>query len=120
MKRCVALMLLAIGLTGPWRVAHASQVLDVAAFMHDVDRYRGVVRIQGVVNGVSSERHLFTLIDLREYQECRSTECATLSLPVRWSGAMPRLRSTVRVRGRTRSADGKLYFAAESVSMERP
>lgn len=121
-RRAVALAvlaILAIGLTGFWRAGTTSpKLLDVTTFMRDVERHPEVLQVRGVVSSVSAERHLFTLIDVAEYQDCRSTECAPLSLPVRYTGTMPRLRSTVHVRGRTRLMDGKLVFAADSVSLE--
>lgn len=71
--------------------------------------------VEGVVSTASSADHLLALIDRKEFQECGTTDCAKLILPVRWSGAMPALQATVRVRGQIEQVGGKMIFVAQAI-----
>ncbi|UCG88339.1 MAG: hypothetical protein JSW71_07290 [Gemmatimonadota bacterium] len=109
--------------TGPTEPPNDCVVLDVDPFMENVDRFRGPVRVTGVVNTASAADHMLTLIDRREFEECGVTTCAKLYLPVRWSGAMPESGQTVRVEGQVNEDDGKLVLVArtlESLNPPRP
>jgi len=90
--------------------------IGVEQFMRGVDKYPGVVQVEGVVSNVASEDQLFTLIDVREFKACGVTDCAPLSLPVRWNGALPAVKDLVRVRGQVEEIQGKLVFAAASLT----
>lgn len=95
-----------------------AKVLEVSAFMRNVEQHRGSVQVRGVVSEVSAAQRIFTMIDVAEYLECQSTGCAPLYLPVRWTGSMPGTASTVRVRGRAQSVGDRLIFVADAVSVE--
>ena len=90
-----------------------AEELDVELFMRDVDRFRGVVRVIGVVNTASDADHMLTLLDRREFEECGVTTCASLYLPVRWGGEMPSSGDTVRIKGKTQDEGGKFVFVAQ-------
>ncbi len=86
--------------------------VGVDKFMTNVDRYRGVVRVEGVVSATSPTEGTLAIIDSKEFKECEVTTCARLMLPVRWSGEMPRVRDTVQVTGSMQKSGGKLVFVA--------
>lgn len=88
-------------------------VLGVEEFMRTPDNHQGTVRVQGVVSEVKPEAHLVVLIDRAEWEACGSVSCAPLSLPVRWTGPLPRVEESVEVRGRVQEETGKLVFVAE-------
>jgi len=67
------------------------------------------------VSAVQAEAQLVTLIDRSEFDECAVVTCASLSLPVRWAGAMPQVEEGVEVTGRVREEAGKLIFVAEEM-----
>jgi hypothetical protein len=90
----------------------ANGSIGVEHFMRNVDDYPDVVQVEGVVSDVRGNDRLFTLIDIREFEECGVTDCAPLSLPVRWGGTQPDVKDLVKVRGRVEKMDGKLVFAA--------
>jgi len=94
--------------------------IGVEHFMRDVDEYSGVVQVEGVVSNVQADDQLFTLIDVREFEKCGVTDCAPLSLPVRWDGPQPAVKDLVKVRGRVEEMDGKLVFAAAGLIMSQP
>ena len=73
-------------------------VLGVENFMKNVDRYRGNVRVEGVVITVSATNQMLGLIDVREFQTCGLEQCS-LSLPVRWTGTMPAVGQAVHADG---------------------
>lgn len=90
-------------------------VLGIENFMKNVDRYRGEVRVEGVVFAVSASKHTLGLIDVREFQTCGLKECGGLTLPVSWTGAMPAVGQAVRADGEVQKMKGKLVFVAKTV-----
>ena len=97
----------------------AESVLDVEAFMENVERHPANVRIRGIVVETRPEKQLFSLADLNDQEELLQTgkiQCGTL--PVRWTGAMPGPRSSVIVEGRVEETDGRKLFLATSVLAE--
>ena len=88
--------------------------------MRNVGRYRGgPLELVGVVSATSEGEGLLGLIDCREFEECGITTCAELTLPVRWSGKMPREKETVRLRGEISEAGEKLVFVAATLESDR-
>ena len=97
----------------------AESVLDVESFMENVERHPANVRIRGTVVETRPEKQLFSLADLNDREELLQTgktQCVTL--PVRWTGAMPSPRSSVIVEGRVEETDGRKLFLATSVLAE--
>jgi hypothetical protein len=101
--------------TGTVRAASAPAVLGVEALMKQPQRHRGQIRVEGVVSVTSPQQHTLALIDTAEFRRCGTVECAPLSLPVRWTGAMPPVAKAVRVQGEIRKVAGKLIFAARTL-----
>ncbi len=83
--------------------------------MQKPEDHPGRVRVQGVVSDVQPDNHLVVLIDRKEWEECGEVGCASLSLPVRWAGTMPRVEEGVAVSGRVEEQAGKLVFVAEAL-----
>ena len=95
-------------------------VIGVEDLMQNVERHRGTIRVEGVVSAVVSDRQVLTLIDTRELRECGVTTCARLKLPVRWTGAMPRVGEIVRVDGEVQAQEGKRLFIAGKLEAVSP
>jgi hypothetical protein len=77
----------------------------------------GQVQLVGVVAAVSQGSG-FVLVDKREYAECGIScisEPSTKKIPVRWSGAAPKLEQTVRIVGILRQTDKGLSLVAQEV-----
>ena len=73
------------------------------------------IDVVGVVSRRDAAKGTFSLIDRTEFSKCRSVSCAPASLPVRWTGALPGVAKSVRVKGAVRDTkEGKFLFA-ESV-----
>lgn len=133
MKLAVALLILvslavAFAIAGPWRsrggettqaeaatTPPAQGSVGVDDFMRNVDRHRGPVSVVGVVSAASADKQMVALIDSKEFAECGVTNCASLTLPVRWAGPAPAVEKTVRVNGEVRESDGKLVFVASAL-----
>lgn len=95
--------------------------LDVETLMRNVDRYRrGPLTVQGVVSMADTASQTLALIDVAEFEECGVVNCASLTLPVRWSGQMPHPESLVRLNGKVREQDGRLVFVAETLRQTEP
>ena len=93
----------------------APAVLGVDEFMKNVERYSGKRQVEGVVSAVSPENHAFSLIDHKEFQACKVTTCAVLTLPVKWRGPFPSVGEAVQIEGEVRESSGKLFFEAYKV-----
>ncbi len=90
-------------------------IVNVDDLMKDPDHYAGIVRLEGVVSGILPGEQKLTLIDTREYLSCGEITCASLILPIRWSGIMPKPADTVRITGEIKEIDKKLIFVAQAV-----
>ena len=97
-----------------WSTPSAESTLGVDQFMKGVDRYQGVMRVRGIVSAIIPSKQMFSLIDLEEFKKCGVITCATLTLPVHWTKAMPGVRDTLIVEGEVRSLDGKMIFDAKN------
>lgn len=95
--------------------AKTNAALGVETFMKNVDRYRGEVRVEGVVSSVSATNQTLGLIDVREFQTCGLEKCAELTLPVRWTGVMPTVGQAFRANGEVQKERGKLVFVAKTL-----
>lgn len=98
----------------------AKTVVGVEELMKHRSRYKGPVTVKGVVSQVLPSEHLVQLIDQKEFEECNSASCSGLSLPVRWSGAMPSRKQLVLVNGTIGSEGGESVFMAESITIPKP
>jgi hypothetical protein len=106
---------LGYGLVASEAAALPQAVSGVDEFMKNVDRYRGKVRLEGVVSAVAPEQQAISLIDAQEFQSCGVTTCAQLTLPVQWRGPMPAVGDLVRVEGQAQEVKGKLMFVADKL-----
>jgi hypothetical protein len=100
---------------GSAKAPTAKSVLGVDQFMTNVSQYRGPVLIEGVVSGVFPQDRMVALIDTNEFKACGVTTCARLTLPIQWTGRMPRIQDTVRVTGQVQQLRGKLMFVGQDL-----
>ena len=98
--------------SGPAATPNPQPDLSVTALMRNADRHRGPVWVQGVVSAASEKDQLLALIDVSEFEDCATTTCAVLYLPVHWEGEMPGVEARVRLRGKVEKRDGRMVFAA--------
>lgn len=101
----------------PVRAIPTEPAFDVEPFMEGNPRAGGLVRVRGVVGEIRPDRKLLSLVDLsdrEELLEAGKTQCVTL--PVRWSGAMPAPHQAVLAEGRVEEEAGKLVFVASSLA----
>lgn len=94
---------------------HENTVEGVNALMRTNPAPGQSAVIEGVVADVAPKRHLVTLIDKAEYDQCKETTCAALYLPVRWRGKLPSLKATVKVQGKVGEENGKRIFLAKAL-----
>lgn len=90
--------------------------VGVETLIENPHRYPGELQVAGIVAGIASEQHLFSLADVNDRDEVLKTgDTACATLPVRWAGAMPALHDDVEVRGEVKESKGKLAFVASAV-----
>jgi hypothetical protein len=101
------------------KVSSHTQVIGVDQFMTNVSKYQGPVLIEGIVSGVYPKHQMVALIDKNEFKACGvtcTTTCSRLTLPIRWTGPMPRVKETVRVTGQVQQVKQKLIFVASKLA----
>lgn len=80
----------------------------------------GPVSLVGVV-GTVSEKKGFVVVDTREYKECGLsclTEAGTKKIPVRWTGAVPQVKDTVRIDGELQKEEKGYALRASKVAKQ--
>lgn len=95
--------------------ASTNAVVGVETFMRGVERYKGRVQVEGVVQKVSAKAKSVALIDVEEFRKCGLADCADAVLPVRWTGKLPEAGQAVRVTGEVQKQKGKLVFVASEL-----
>ena len=96
-------------------IENSGEFINVDDLMNNPEVYTGLVQVEGIVSIVNPEKQMFGLIDLREFIECGVTTCASLTLPVQWSGAMPTSGETVHVSGEVKNSNGQFVFHAQDL-----
>lgn len=102
--------------SGSIRASAPAKALGVDQFMTQVSLYPGPVLIEGVVSGVFPKHCMVALIDANEFKACGVTTCAKLTLPVQWTGRMPKIKDTVRVTGQVMRVQQKMVFVAKRLT----
>ena len=93
-----------------------SPMLEVDQLIKEVDRHKGLIRVEGIVTAVVPDRQMVALVDIEQYKKCGVLMCPTyLVLPVMWSGTMPSLKDAVIVEGQVKESGGKLILEAKSL-----
>ncbi len=97
--------------------AKSGSALAVSALMCDAYRYKGTIRVEGLVRKVFPKERKLGLIDATEFKKSGmiSACCANQVLPVQWSGPMPEVKSVVLATGEIRKVRDKLEFVAMSL-----
>lgn len=91
-------------------------VLGVGQLVREVDRYKGPVRVEGVVTAVVPDKKMLALVDVKQFKKCGILNCPTyLVLPVLWSGVMPSLKDAIIVEGQVKESGGKFVFEAKKI-----
>jgi len=99
-----------------------ARTLGVDEFMTKIARYKGPVTIRGIVTAVVPQRSLLALVDTGSSRESHSASTRSrLTLPVIWSGTMPKVKEMVRVEGQIREVSKKkLVFVAKRLEKVGP
>jgi hypothetical protein len=105
---------------GTAAVRPSPAILGVEALMQAPERHQGPIRVEGIVSAIAPKQRTLALIDIAEFQKCRTVQCAPLALPVRWTGPMPAVANAVRVEGEIRKLGGKLIFVARALGQVKP
>lgn len=79
--------------------------LDVHDVVADPSGYTGEIAVRGGVMSVDAEKHLFNIIDYREYRGCRTVECAVKWLSVAFASDLPEKWDVVEVAGAIEKSD---------------
>lgn len=89
-------------------------VLGIEQAVRSLDADTTIVTVEGVVQTISADEHLLTLIDIEEYKLCGLSDCC-LYLPVAWQGEMPEIEDVVIARGQIKATDAVKVFSAQEL-----
>jgi hypothetical protein len=96
-----------------------SEIIGVRQYMKNFEKHSNQnVTIEGIVSNIYKELNIFGLIDVKELKECKVVTCAQLTLPVRWNGDMPQIKSKVRVSGQARKEKKGFAFIANNLTIK--
>jgi hypothetical protein len=95
--------------------------LGVDQLIKEVDRHKGLVRVEGIVTAVVPDKQMIALVDIEQFKKCGLLSCPTyLVLPILWSGAMPSLKDAVIIEGQVKESGGKLVFEGKQIEKLTP
>jgi len=77
-----------------------SKVIHVDELAKSPEKVRGEFVLRGVVAGVSKTERIFAIIDSREFESCGVLSCAANTIPVKFDGELPALKTIVDITGR--------------------
>jgi hypothetical protein len=95
-----------------------AKVLNVNEIGADPAAFSGNITVTGVMAGVSEDRSIFGIMDLKELQ-CKSANCNKVVIPIKYTGSQPVLGDEVKVTGKFVSVAGGYAFAADKVKVVR-
>ena len=72
----------------------------------------------GVVQTVTPDDDLLTLIDVEEYKICGLSDCC-LYMPVRWQGEMPNIENMVTVQGTIEATESGMEKKKKKLQVDR-
>ena len=88
------------GTTSQPSPARAHKIINVNELAAKPAAFYGDIILQGVVAGVNKAQKVFGIIDVNEFKSCGTLLCARYTLPVKYSGNPPELKSIVKISGR--------------------
>ncbi len=80
--------------------ARAHKIINVNELAANPAAFYGNIMLRGVVAGVNKAQKIFGVIDVSEFKSCGTLLCARYTLPVKYSGNPPELKSLVNISGR--------------------
>ena len=94
--------------------------VGVDAVAKDPKGHAGLVAIEGVVGKVFQGRGAFTLIDVAEYEQCGTVDCAEYTVPVQvpkeeFEGELPKSEETVVAVGDVQPTEKGYRFVVQEV-----
>ncbi|HFQ81910.1 MAG TPA: hypothetical protein ENK33_11140 [Desulfobacterales bacterium] len=78
----------------------AHKIISVKELAANPAAFSGNIILRGVVAGVNKSQKIFGIIDLSEFKSCGTLLCARYTLPVKYSGNPPEVKSIVKISGR--------------------
>ena len=93
----------------------STSILGIRYYMQNVEKYSGIIKVEGVVSLIRPSKKLIALIDMEEYKECKVVTCANLKLPVFWEGDLPAVYDVLQVKGEMANRDGGRVFIAKEL-----
>ena len=94
--------------------------VGVDAVAKDPKAHAGLVAIEGVVGQVFKSRGSFTMIDVAEFEQCGTVDCAEYSVPVQvpkeeFEGELPKSEETVVAIGDVQPLEKGYRFVVQEV-----
>ncbi len=91
------------------------KIINVNELAANPAAFYGNIRLRGVVAGVNKARKVFGIIDVSEFKSCGTLLCARYTLPVKYSGNPPELKSIVNISGRLTKNNRGMIIEAQNI-----
>jgi hypothetical protein len=100
----------------------AETVLSVGDFMRKHKTARAPRTVEGLVGTVAPKEGIVGLTDCAQDERCVGEACCdTLTLPVKWTGALPTVGQRVRIVGTIEEqAGGRVFVATRATVTDTP
>ncbi len=92
-------------------------VIHVDALAESPEDFQGEFTLRGVVAGKSKSEGIFAVIDSREFESCGELTCADNTIPVKFDGDLPGLKTIVVITGHLVQNEKGLMVEAKSVKV---
>ena len=78
----------------------SSRVVNVDDLAEKPENFKGDIVLRAVVAGVNKSEGVFGAVDSREFESCGVLTCADNTLPVKFAGELPNVKTVVEITGR--------------------
>lgn len=95
----------------------AHKIINVNELAANPAAFYGDIMLRGVVSGVNKAQKVFGIIDLTEFKSCGTLLCARYTLPVKYSGNPPELKSIVTISGRLIKNNRGMIIEAKNIQV---
>ncbi|NOX25773.1 MAG: hypothetical protein GXP59_06625 [Deltaproteobacteria bacterium] len=105
------------GIAAKSHSAATRKIINVNELAANPAAFRGNIILRGVVAGINKARGVFGIIDVREFKSCGTLSCGLYTLPVKYIGNPPKLKSFVNISGRLSKNNRGFVIETQSIQV---
>lgn len=97
--------------------ASTHKIINVNDLAANPAAFQGNIILRGVVAGINNSQKIFGVIDVNEFKNCGTLLCSHSTLPVKYTGNPPKLKSIVNIIGRLTKNNKGMIIEARSIQV---